>query len=94
MQTCGICNTQSTDEVQLCPRCGADLMASSKTAQALARMQADPRVALVRVSDYGYRLPGLRGGAGHLREGYGAGAADRRLLARVGLPLPLRASAV
>ena len=50
MQTCGQCNSQSTDEVSVCPRCGADLKVSSQTALALARMQANDRVSLVRIS--------------------------------------------
>ena len=50
MQTCGNCKTQSSDEVLICPRCGADLRNASANAQALARMQANPRVSKVRIS--------------------------------------------
>ncbi len=50
MQSCGNCNTQSTDEVLACPRCGADLRTSSHTALALKRMQTNERISLVRVS--------------------------------------------
>jgi hypothetical protein len=50
VQTCGNCNTQSTDDVLVCPRCGADLKTKSQTALALARMQANARVTRVRIS--------------------------------------------
>jgi hypothetical protein len=50
VQTCGICNTQSSDDVRVCPRCGADLTRSSQTALALARMQQNSRVSQVRIS--------------------------------------------
>jgi hypothetical protein len=50
LQTCSRCNTQSSDLVQICPRCGADLARLSTVAVALARMRANPRVSLIRVS--------------------------------------------
>ena len=50
MQTCGNCNTQSPDDVQVCPRCGSDLGESSRTALARARFQQNDRVSLIRVS--------------------------------------------
>jgi hypothetical protein len=50
VQTCGNCHTQSSDEVLVCPRCGADLRTSSETALALAKMQANDRVTQVRIS--------------------------------------------
>jgi hypothetical protein len=50
VQTCGICNKQSPDNVTSCPACGSDLRRQSKTAQALTRMQENDRVRLVRVS--------------------------------------------
>ena len=50
MQTCGRCNTQSPDDVQMCPRCGSDLREYSHTALARARMQQNDRVSLIRIS--------------------------------------------
>ena len=50
MQTCGKCNTQSSDLVPACPRCGADLRTWSKTALARADMQQNDRVSLIRIS--------------------------------------------
>ena len=50
MQTCGNCNKQSTDDVTVCPRCGAELRKESQTARALASMQINDRVAQVRIS--------------------------------------------
>lgn len=50
MQTCGVCNKQSPDDVTICGRCGADLREKSQTALALERMRANDRVSLVRVS--------------------------------------------
>ena len=50
MQTCGKCSTQSPDEAKLCGKCGADLSRESLTALALARMRANDRVSLVRIS--------------------------------------------
>jgi hypothetical protein len=50
VQTCGVCRTQSPDEVLVCPRCGADLRTQSENAQVLARLQANPRVSLIRIS--------------------------------------------
>ncbi len=50
VQTCGICNTQSGDEIIACPRCGADLREESRMAQARKKFVANDRVLLVRVS--------------------------------------------
>jgi hypothetical protein len=50
VQTCGICNTQSSDDVVVCPRCGADLRQSSNNGLALRRMQQNSRVSQVRIS--------------------------------------------
>jgi predicted nucleic acid-binding Zn-ribbon protein len=50
VQTCGKCNTQSSDLVQACPKCGSDLRAHSKTALARAEMQRSGRVSLIRVA--------------------------------------------
>jgi hypothetical protein len=50
VQTCGVCNKQSADNVTTCPRCGSDLRENSMTALALKKMRANDRVSLVRVS--------------------------------------------
>ena len=50
MQTCGVCSKQSADQIFICPRCGSDLRQKSLTALALAKMQSNDRVSLVRVS--------------------------------------------
>ena len=50
MQTCGICNLQSSDIAKVCPRCGANLLESSVTTLALKKMQGNDRVSLVRIS--------------------------------------------
>jgi len=50
VQTCSNCNKQSADEAQTCSRCGADLRRMSAVAVARTRMQANPRVSLIRVS--------------------------------------------
>jgi ribosomal protein L40E len=50
VQTCGVCNTQSPDEVTQCARCGSDLREKSETALARAHMQANERASLIRVS--------------------------------------------
>ena len=50
MQTCGICNTQAPDINRTCANCGADLTTQSATALARAKLQANDRVSLIRVS--------------------------------------------
>ncbi len=50
MQTCGVCNKQSPDEVTICPRCGSDLREKSMTSLALKSMRENDRVSLVRIS--------------------------------------------
>ncbi len=50
MQTCGNCHAQAPDDAGLCPRCGYDLRVHSETALARARMQANERVHLIRIS--------------------------------------------
>lgn len=52
MQSCAVCNTQSADIAQTCPKCGADLGVDSHHARALARLRANPRVTLIRVAVY------------------------------------------
>lgn len=49
MQTCSQCNTQSPDEVLACTNCGANLKEYSISAQALKKMQNNPRVRHVRL---------------------------------------------
>ena len=49
MQTCGICHRQTTDEVAICPKCGADLRVDSTRAQALRRMRQEGRIKEVRI---------------------------------------------
>lgn len=50
MQTCSRCQTQSPDSVTLCPTCGADLREFSVTMVALKKMQANPRVSMIRLA--------------------------------------------
>ena len=50
MQTCSKCNASSADQAQVCVNCGADLALHSTTSIALKKMQANPRVRLIRVS--------------------------------------------
>jgi hypothetical protein len=50
LQTCSVCNLQSPDEALTCSRCGSDLRHLSSVAVARSRMQANPRVSLIRVS--------------------------------------------
>jgi hypothetical protein len=50
LQTCSVCNKQSPDDAQTCPRCGSDLSHLSTVAVARSRLQANPRVSLIRVS--------------------------------------------
>ncbi len=50
MQTCSRCNTQSPDETTLCPNCQAELAIYSTRAAALARMQSNPRVRMIRIA--------------------------------------------
>jgi hypothetical protein len=52
LQTCSRCNTQSSDLVQTCPKCGADLSRYSTVAASLAKLRANPRVSMIRVSVY------------------------------------------
>ncbi len=49
MRTCGICQKQSPDETTVCPRCGANLLEESTTAQALKRLRQDGRIAEIRI---------------------------------------------
>jgi hypothetical protein len=50
MQTCTKCNAASPDNAQSCVNCQADLKEYSATSVALKRLQANPRVRLIRVS--------------------------------------------
>lgn len=50
MQTCGDCNTQSSDVANTCPNCGANLAERSHTALARKALQANNRVRLIRIS--------------------------------------------
>jgi hypothetical protein len=50
VQTCGVCDKQSPNEVTICARCGSDLREKSMTALALKKMRANDRVSLVRIS--------------------------------------------
>lgn len=49
MQTCSRCYTQCNDSVLVCPTCQADLRELSATAQALKRLQDNPRVKTIRL---------------------------------------------
>lgn len=49
MQTCTICQTQSSDIVRYCIKCGADLHEHSEMAVARANLIANPRVRNIRV---------------------------------------------
>lgn len=49
MQTCSLCNTQSSDSVEFCPSCGANLKEKSTQAVALKQFQNNPRVKNVRL---------------------------------------------
>lgn len=60
MQTCGVCNTQSDDEVRICPKCNSDLTRESLTARALARMRQNPRVSKVYLTVYDDCCPTCR----------------------------------
>jgi hypothetical protein len=50
MQTCSKCNASSPDNAPTCVNCNADLGEFSATAVALKKLQANPRVRLIRVS--------------------------------------------
>jgi hypothetical protein len=50
VQTCSRCFTQSLDDIQICPGCGAELAEFSKTSQALKRFTENPRVLLVKLT--------------------------------------------
>lgn len=49
MRTCSLCNQSSPDSASECVHCGADLSEQSTTAEALARLRANPRVGRIRV---------------------------------------------
>ncbi len=49
MRTCSRCNTQSPDDVMICPNCNANLDEISTTAVALRTFQENPRVNAVNV---------------------------------------------
>lgn len=49
MRICGICRRESPDEATVCPKCGADLLTESTTAQALRRLRKDGRIKEVRI---------------------------------------------
>ncbi len=50
MQTCGVCQLESSDVIKICSRCGADLTTKSLVMLALDRLRANDRVSLIRVS--------------------------------------------
>ncbi len=50
MQTCSRCQTQAPDTELFCPTCGADLREYSTTVIALKKMQANPRVSMIRLA--------------------------------------------
>jgi len=50
MQTCSKCNASSPDNASTCIHCNTDLGEFSATSVALKRMQANPRVQLIRVT--------------------------------------------
>lgn len=50
MQICSKCQSQSSDSVSECTKCGADLKKWSNTAVSLKRMQENERVSYVRIS--------------------------------------------
>ncbi len=50
MQTCSLCNATASDEMRLCPHCGADLREHSVRAQMLKRFRENPRVSAVRIN--------------------------------------------
>lgn len=49
MRICGNCHRESPDEATACPKCGADLLTESTTAQALRRLRKDGRIQEVRI---------------------------------------------
>jgi len=50
MLTCAVCNSPIPDNASRCPTCGADLGRLMALTSALGRLQANPRVTMVRVS--------------------------------------------
>lgn len=50
MQTCSQCQTQSMDEIKICPACQADLSKYSTSAVILKKFRNNPRVTAIRVS--------------------------------------------
>ncbi|OGO47714.1 MAG: hypothetical protein A2Z30_02050 [Chloroflexi bacterium RBG_16_64_43] len=50
MPTCAVCSSLIADGAARCPTCGADLGRRTALASALTRLQANPRVTMVRVS--------------------------------------------
>jgi len=69
MQTCGVCKAQSPDGAKTCPRCGADLSKDSVIARALARMQANKRVTMIRISVAADACPACKAAQGaHSRQ--------------------------
>jgi len=57
VQTCSICQTQTSDTVRYCPNCQADLQQNSTTAVVLKKHQANPRVSLIKISICGDACP-------------------------------------
>lgn len=49
VQTCSKCQTQSSDQTAICPKCGANLNQFSTTAVALQKMRDNPRVKNLRL---------------------------------------------
>jgi len=60
VQTCSKCHQQSPDAAELCVNCKAELAVFSETATALKRIQANPRVKLVKVAVSGDACPACR----------------------------------
>lgn len=50
MQTCSKCNAASPDDALTCVNCNSDLGQFSTSVVALKRMQANPRIRLIRVT--------------------------------------------
>jgi len=50
MQTCSKCNASSPDNALTCVNCNADLLEFSTSAEALFRMQNNPRIKTIRIS--------------------------------------------
>ena len=50
MQTCSKCNASSPDNAHTCVNCNASLDEFSASSMALKRMQANPRIRLIRVT--------------------------------------------